>query len=88
MKSFLNLSGLAFRNEALFAQVLEGRKRMEILSQRLVEFQEEERRRIALELHDEIGQILTGLNLLLQLNISALPIENQQQISSAPRSGQ
>ena len=82
-ETFLNLSGLAFRNENLFAQVVEGRKRMEILSQRLVEFQEEERRRIALELHDEIGQILTGLNLLLQLDISELPAQNQQQISDA-----
>lgn len=36
------------------------------LSHRLVEVQETERREIARELHDEIGQALTGLKLLLE----------------------
>jgi len=36
------------------------------LSHRLVEVQEMERRQIARELHDEIGQALTGLKLLLE----------------------
>ena len=38
------------------------------LSHRLVEIQEGERRKIALELHDEIGQLLTGLKLQLDTN--------------------
>ncbi|MBS1793835.1 MAG: PAS domain S-box protein [Acidobacteria bacterium] len=38
-----------------------------VLSRRLIEIQEAERRRIALELHDEIGQILTGLKLSLEI---------------------
>jgi signal transduction histidine kinase len=36
------------------------------LSHRLVEVQETERRGIARELHDEVGQVLTGLKLLLE----------------------
>ncbi|OGO02448.1 MAG: hypothetical protein A2Y72_00170 [Chloroflexi bacterium RBG_13_53_26] len=36
------------------------------LSRRLVEVQETERRQIARELHDEVGQALTGLKLLLE----------------------
>ncbi len=32
----------------------------------MVEFQKEERRHIARELHDEIGQVLTGLKLRLE----------------------
>jgi PAS domain S-box-containing protein len=46
--------------------------RMQILSRRLIEVQEMERRNIALELHDEIGQILTGLKLTLEMS-SRLP---------------
>jgi signal transduction histidine kinase len=44
-----------------------GRERLQILSQRLVEVQENERRYIARELHDEIGQYLTGLKLVLDM---------------------
>ena len=41
-------------------------KRTEALSRRLVETQETERRHLARELHDEIGQVLTGLKLVLE----------------------
>ena len=40
--------------------------RLQILSQQLLESQETERRRIARELHDEIGQALTALNINVQ----------------------
>lgn len=41
--------------------------RLRDLSLRLVEVQERERRTIARELHDEIGQALTGLDLVLEI---------------------
>jgi PAS domain S-box-containing protein len=41
-------------------------QRLSELSRRLLEVQEEERRRLAAELHDEIGQVLTGLKLTLE----------------------
>lgn len=48
------------------------RKRVEAslqaVSSRLLEVQEAERRHLARELHDEVGQLLTGLRLLLKLN--------------------
>lgn len=41
------------------------------LRRKLVEVQEEERRNIARDLHDEIGQVLTGLKLLLEASDGA-----------------
>ena len=43
----------------------ESRERLQFLSQRLVEVQEEERRAIARELHDRVGQTLAALNINL-----------------------
>ena len=40
--------------------------RLQVLSRRLVEVQEEERRHLARELHDEIGQALTAIGIGLQ----------------------
>jgi signal transduction histidine kinase/DNA-binding NarL/FixJ family response regulator len=50
----------------LFDQVCAGRKRAQILSQQLMEAQEAERRHLARELHDEIGQALTAVKINLQ----------------------
>jgi PAS domain S-box-containing protein len=52
--------------ERLLAEVTTARERLQVLSRRLVSLQEEERRTIARELHDEVGQILTGLKLMLE----------------------
>jgi PAS domain S-box-containing protein len=41
---------------------------LQAVSSRLLEVQEAERRHLARELHDEVGQLLTGLRLLLKLN--------------------
>jgi PAS domain S-box-containing protein len=41
---------------------------LQAVSSRLLEVQETERRHLASELHDEIGQLLTGLRLLLKSN--------------------
>jgi PAS domain S-box-containing protein len=49
-------------------------ERLQILSRRLMQVQETERRYIARELHDEIGQTLTGLKLSLAM-ISRLPAD-------------
>lgn len=56
------------------AALREYAEQMKILSRRLIEVQEAERHRIALELHDEIGQILTGLKLTLEMGLR-LPSE-------------
>jgi PAS domain S-box-containing protein len=40
-------------------------ERLQVLSQRVIEVQEEERRRLARELHDEIGQVLSAIGVNL-----------------------
>jgi two-component system sensor histidine kinase UhpB len=49
-------------NEALFAALRQQNEQLRVLSARLAEVQEEERRVLARELHDRVGQYLTALS--------------------------
>jgi PAS domain S-box-containing protein len=50
----------------LFNEINDARKRLKVLSSRLIEVQEAEKRSISRELHDEIGQLLTAIKIDLQ----------------------
>jgi PAS domain S-box-containing protein len=52
--------------ERLFDEVSAGAQRLQILSKQLMAAQERERRLIATEMHDEIGQALTAVKINLQ----------------------
>jgi signal transduction histidine kinase len=67
LEQLAQMASTAIANVQLFEQVNANRDRLESLSRRLVEVQEGERRHIARELHDEVGQSLTGLKLLLEI---------------------
>jgi PAS domain S-box-containing protein len=58
---------IAVQNAWLFEQVRVGREGLQSLSRRLVQVQENERRYVARELHDEAGQLLTGLKVGLRV---------------------
>jgi signal transduction histidine kinase len=60
----------------------ESHARLRILSQRLVEVQEEERRALARELHDRVGQTLAALNINLIIINSQLSGEATEQIGT------
>jgi PAS domain S-box-containing protein len=65
--------------EAALEQLRQGHESLASLSRRLVEAQEAERRALARELHDEVGQILAGLKLHLE-DGRALPPERAQSL--------
>ena len=67
LQAFADQAALAHENARLYQEAQETREALRRLSQRLMEVQEIERRRLAFELHDEIGQSLTALKLNLEL---------------------
>ena len=63
--------GVAIQNARLFEEVRQSHAEMRNLSLRLVKVQEEELRHVGRELHDEIGQLLTGLGLTLEMGLQS-----------------
>ena len=66
LRGLADQAASAIENAALFEQVRAGRERQRQLTRNLVDVQEAERRHIARELHDHLGQILTGLQFMLE----------------------
>jgi GAF domain-containing protein len=64
-------AAIAIQNATLFS-------RLQGLSGRLMEVQESERRHLARELHDEIGQLLTGLRLTLDVPEPPSPVMRER----------
>lgn len=65
--AFAAHAAVAIQNAWLFEQVQASTERLQSLSRRLVEIQENERLYISRELHDEAGQVLTSLLVDLSL---------------------
>jgi PAS domain S-box-containing protein len=63
--------GVAVQNAHLFEQVRQSHAEMKDLSLRMLRVQEDELRYIARELHDEIGQLLTGLRLAIEMALQS-----------------
>lgn len=66
-QAFASQAAVAIEHASLFEQVRMSRERLQALSKKLVEIQEAERSHIAHEMHDEIGQVLTGLQFILTI---------------------
>jgi signal transduction histidine kinase len=74
---------LAVERSRLFEQTRAGGERLETLSRRLLQVQEEERRHLARELHDEVGQVLTALKFSLDIIDRDWPQTARPRISEA-----
>jgi PAS domain S-box-containing protein len=59
----------AYERTRLREATVRSQRRLQTLSQQMIEAQENERRRIARELHDELGQLLGALNFNLHIAI-------------------
>lgn len=75
----------ALERTVLYAEVMIANTRLQAVSERLIEVQEAERHHLARELHDEIGQSLTGLSLMLTLGPTLPPTELHAQLAEAQR---
>ncbi len=69
----------AIVNARLFEDITNARNRLQNISQKLVKVQEEQRRQLARELHDELGGMLTSL----RINLDMIPLDTNQPQSQA-----
>jgi PAS domain S-box-containing protein len=64
----------AIINRRLYEEVLSTRERLSLFNQKLIEVQENEKRYLALELHDQLGQMLSSAKIALDV-ASELPAD-------------
>jgi signal transduction histidine kinase len=76
IKGLADQAGIAIANASSFEQLRASRERQQFLARKLVKVQEDERRSLARELHDEVGQMLTGLQFTIK---SAMSQSNEEQ---------
>ena len=67
LHSLAEKHSIAMVNAQLYADLLQREKELEILSGARVQAQEDERRRIAREIHDGLGQMLTAIKFNLEI---------------------
>jgi len=67
----------ALERAKLYSDIKEKEHKLEILSNTIINMQEEERKRISRELHDEIGQALTAVEIEIGLLKNTLPEKYQ-----------
>jgi signal transduction histidine kinase len=82
LQDIADRAALTIQNARLFEQIEGARERLEALSHRLLEVQEAERRALTSELHDRVGQNLTGLSINLQNLKASLSQQVAQELAA------
>ncbi len=85
LQDIADRAALTIENARLFQSVSEQRERLRALSARLVEAREVERRTVARELHDEVGQLLTGLQITLKMSSRLAPEAARARLSESQK---
>jgi PAS domain S-box-containing protein len=83
LRGLTDQATIAVGNANLFEQVMASRERQQALTRRLVDLQEDERRNLAHELHDHIGQMMTGLQFSLSALLPQATEEQKKSIANA-----
>ena len=83
LQGLADQAALAVSKARLFEQVSAGRKQLGELSRALLEVQETERRSLALELHDQLGQMLSATKLSLHMATTLTGADAAAQIQRA-----
>jgi signal transduction histidine kinase len=88
-KGLADYASVALSTGRLIETLSASRSRLQMVTRRLVEVQEAERRSVARELHDQVGQVLTGLQFSLETgkrsaegDLRAIFESSQQLVSS------
>lgn len=81
----LDVNALWDRLEADAATIREKTEQAELLAARVIMAQEEERRRVARELHDEAGQALTAVIIGLERGLASMPESYAADLPVQPR---
>jgi PAS domain S-box-containing protein len=81
--AFTNQAAVAFENARLLEAATKHKEELQRLSNQLLDAQEAERKRISLELHDELGQALTVIGMNLEELGQALASEVSPQLKES-----
>lgn len=66
LQQFLNILAIAMENSVMVKELEKKRQELHLLSGQLMTIQEEERRRLAADIHDTVTQSLSGIGFMLQ----------------------
>jgi signal transduction histidine kinase len=79
LSTLADQAALAIENARLYETLTQQREQLRALTMRLVEVEEDERQRLARELHDQVGQNLTALSINLNILQMQIPEETLDQ---------